>query len=319
MTTTVPEIFLDTLACPCCQATGLLIETEILRCQACQTVFPLVDGHPILIDERSSAFRIDDFVARQVTTMDLDRERHNGWLATLKKTISQNLPNTSYSAIDISLTEVLQLINSEYAAARILVIGAGDQTLPLTGQQSVLYTDVAIGSLTHLVCDAHALPLLANSFDAVIACAVFEHVADPYCCVAEVYRVLKPNGYLFAITPFMQQVHMGRYDFTRFTHLGHRRLFRQFREERSGVANGPAMVLAWSFERFLAGFANNKCLYSKLRILARLLAFPVKYLDYFLARRAAAYDSASAFYFLGRKSEITLSDRELIRLYRGIG
>ena len=37
----------------------------------------------------------------------------------------------------------------------------------------------------------------------------------------------------------MQPVHMGAYDFTRFTHLGHRRLFRYFEEIRSGIALGP--------------------------------------------------------------------------------
>jgi len=37
----------------------------------------------------------------------------------------------------------------------------------------------------------------------------------------------------------MQQVHNERYDFTRFTYLGHRRLFSAFDEIDSGASCGP--------------------------------------------------------------------------------
>ena len=79
-------------------------------------------------------------------------------------------------------------------------------------------TDVSFGPRTALICDAHNIPFAEGSFDGVVAQAVLEHVLDPYSCVAEIYRVLKPAGLVYVETPFMQQVHMGRYDFTRFTH-----------------------------------------------------------------------------------------------------
>ncbi|MCA9227746.1 MAG: hypothetical protein KDA47_19130, partial [Planctomycetales bacterium] len=50
---------------------------------------------------------------------------------------------------------------------------------------------------------------------------------------------------------------------------------------------------------------------------ARLAFFWLKYWDRLLARRPAACDAASAFYFLGRKSNRTFSDRELIDSYVG--
>mgnify|MGYP006300193703 CR=1 FL=1 len=43
-----------------------------------------------------------------------------------------------------------------------------------------------------------------------------------------------------------------------------------------------------------------------------------KYFDYLLIDKAGTLDAASSFYFLGRKSESILSDRELIRLYKGV-
>ena len=59
---------------------------------------------------------------------------------------------------------------------------------------------------------------------------------------------------MYAETPFMQQVCVARFDFTRFTHLGHRRLFRWFDEVRSGPVCGPGMALAWSYQYFLLSF-----------------------------------------------------------------
>ena len=68
--------------------------------------------------------------------------------------------------------------------------------------------------------------------------------------------MLKGRGVVYAETPFMQQVHMGPYDFTRFTHSGHRRLFRRFEEVESGAVCGPGMALAWAYQYFLLSFAT---------------------------------------------------------------
>ncbi len=55
---------------------------------------------------------------------------------------------------------------------------------------------------------------------------------------AEIHRVLRPGGIVYADTPFLQQVHEGAYDFTRFTDSGHRFLFRRFERIDSGSVAG---------------------------------------------------------------------------------
>jgi hypothetical protein len=115
----------------------------------------------------------------------------------------------------------------------------------------------------------------------------------------------------------MQQVHMGRYDFTRFTHLGHRRLFRRFEEIDSGAVCGPGMALAWSYQYFLLSFATSRIVRALIRAFTSLTAFFLKYFDHFLVETPGALDAASGCYFMGRKSDRTLSDRDLITLYRG--
>ena len=67
---------------------------------------------------------------------------------------------------------------------------------------------------------------------------MLEHVLDPAQVVAEIHRVLGKDGVVFANTPFMQQVHEGAYDFTRFTLSGHRWLFRNFDLLEAGTSAG---------------------------------------------------------------------------------
>lgn len=189
--------------------------------------------------------------------------------------------------------------------------------LAQNGSLELVDTDVSFGPRTMLICDAHDIPFQDESFDGVIAQAVLEHVVDPYRCVEEMHRVLKKDGLVYAETPFMQQVHLGRYDFTRFTHLGHRRLFRRFEEIDSGAVCGPGMALAWSYQYFLLSFAKLKILRALIRAFASLTSFYLKYFDYFLIDTAGGLDAASGYYFMGRKSDHSLSDRELLTLYKG--
>ena len=205
----------------------------------------------------------------------------------------------------------------------VLVIGGG---IPGRGAAEFLSnpeiefveTDVCFGPRTRLICDSHDLPFPPHSFDGVVAQAVLEHVLDPVRCVEQIHKVLKPSGLVYAETAFMQQVHAREYDFTRFTHLGHRRLFRGFDEVASGAACGPGMALAWSWQHFLISFARNRPAGAALAAVARFTAFWLKYVDSYLLKRPGAVDAAAAVYFMGRRSETPLPDHVLLKLYRGM-
>jgi SAM-dependent methyltransferase len=198
------------------------------------------------------------------------------------------------------------------------VIGVGLQEILANSAITFIETDIAFGPRTRIVCDAHYIPFEDQSFDGVIIQAVLEHVVDPRRCVEEIHRVLQANGIVYAETPFMQQVHMGRFDFTRFTHLGHRRLFRAFEEIESGATGGPGMALAWSCMYFLLSFVTSPALQSLIRAGARVTLFWLKYFDYYLIDKPGSFDNASGYYFMGYKSNELLSDQELFDLYRGI-
>ena len=108
-----------------------------------------------------------------------------------------------------------------------------------------------------------------GSFDGVVVQAVLEHVLSPATVVAEIHRVLRDGGLVYAETPFMQAVHEGAFDFTRFTDLGHRRLFGRFEEIDRGVAVGPGSSLLWALRYFA------RSLPSRGGVMVRLLDFAV--------------------------------------------
>jgi len=306
----------ELLRCPICHA-KLKRVLEQFECtnSGCATYFPIIDGVPVLIDEKSSVFSIDDFVSRRDTT-------HRSQ-SKLKKIIISLLPEIGKNIKGKSnYSRMSHVLMRQSASPRVLVIGGsilgqGMESLVENTAIDLVESDVSFGPRTILICDAHDIPFEDGSFDGVIVQAVLEHVVDPYRCCEEIHRVLKERGVVYAETPFMQQVHSGRYDFTRFTHLGHRRLFRRFEEIDSGAVCGPGMVLAWSYQYFLVSFTTSRVLRRLFQLFARLTSFYLKYFDYYLINKPGTLDAASAYYFMGRKAEQILFDQDLIKLYKG--
>lgn len=304
----------DLFCCPVDKG-KLQFKKDHFACSLCNTSFPIVDGIPIFINEKNSLFKIGDFKIRSDTFF---RTR-----SAVVEWVRKSMPKTSanYKAQN-NYETIGRILLERKTPLKILVlggsiIGGGLKTLLDNPSFEVIETDVSLGPRTMVVCDAHDIPFENNTFDGVISQAVLEHVIDPFRCVSEIHRVLKSDGIVYAETPFMQQVHAGRYDFTRFTHLGHRRLFRQFTELESGVVCGPGMALAWAYEYFLLSFSTNKWMRRFLRLFAHFTSFYLKYFDRFLINKAGSYDAASAYYFIGEKSTVSISDKEIITLYRG--
>ena len=307
---------LDLLRCPVCRC-ELDVEVEQWQCQniGCGATFPSTHGVPILLNEGNSVFDADMFLDRQATFF-----KPRGKLRTL---ISNCLPTEDCNvAATRVISHLRDLLVAECESPRVLVLGGGVlgdgmEVLADDSRIELIETDVSLEPRTRLICDAHDLPFCDGCFDAVIVQATLEHVMDPHQCVAEIERVLGPRGFVYADTPFLQQVHGREYDFTRFTRLGHRRLFRDFEEIDSGISVGPGSALAWSARYFLLSFFQSATARRVVSGAARMALGWLKYFDYYLARRPAALDAASAFYFLGRKGTSTISDRELLTQYQG--
>jgi SAM-dependent methyltransferase len=73
-------------------------------------------------------------------------------------------------------------------------------------------------------CPAHAIPVSAGSFDAVLCTEVLEHVPDPLAVWREFYRVLRPGGFVLLTAPSYWPAHELPYDFYRYPEHGLRYL-----------------------------------------------------------------------------------------------
>ncbi len=276
----------------------------------------MVDNVPVLINDNKSLFRCEDFLARRNTTVNLSRSPLKQWADRRLPTLGRNLKaKENYQRLAELLLErsprpVVLIVGGS-------VLGQGMEALLLRPDIQAVETDVTFGPRTQIICDAHDLPFDDGFFDGVVIQAVLQYVPDPARCVQEIERVLNPTGLVYAETAFMQQVVHGCYDFTRFTHLGFRRLFRKFRELESGPVGGPGMALAWACHFFLLSFATHRLTRSLIHAVVRLTLFWLKSFDTVLLARPGAYDAASGFFFLGERAARTLTDRELVGLYRG--
>lgn len=308
--------------CPSCHH-GRLVDVKggsSLRCDnaKCYLIYPIVDGRPVLLCEERSLFQFSDFLDRKgVTTMDLRPEDTTSVKGKISAILKRLAPEKSRSVCDYEVQDFIRDLAEQHTNPTILVVGAGEAPYEVRSGINIIYSDVALGPLTNVIADAHDLPFPDQQFDAVVAVAVLEHVLSPNQVVSEITRVLKHNGYVYSNTPFMQQVHMGAFDFTRFTALGHRYLWRDYDETRSGVSNGPGMVVSWAIEYFIRTILPSSRMETLACYMARIVTFPFRWADKHLINCRGAYDAASAYYFVGRKREAPVSNAEILRAYRG--
>ena len=276
--------------------------------------YPVINGIPILINNENSIFSIEDFINKASTTFDLKES----WI---RKMVKRFMPKITHNIkAKKNYREIIELLPRN---AKVLIVGGSIKGLGMdefyaTDSFEIIGSDVSFGPYTNIISDAHDIPFKDETFDCVVVQVVLEHVLDPHRCVSELHRVLKSSGIVYAETPFIQQVHMRQYDFTRYTHLGHRRLFRNFEEIKSGATGGPGMALAWSYTWFLRSFATSALMVYLLTFFAYITSFFLKYFDYILIDKPGSYDAASQFFFIGKKSKTVLPDQELLKQFRGI-
>lgn len=302
--------------CPRCRA-PLTRDERGARCPApdCDQGeprrFPEVGGQLVLVDFEDSVLDRSAVVRGGASTL-VERRSSGSRTATwLRKHTSGNPVSARFAA------DLLGRLAARQPRARVLVIGGGtvgigSERLYEDPSIELVTFDIYASPATHAVADAHRIPLPDACADAVWIQAVLEHVLDPARVVSEIHRVLRPDGMVYSEIPFMQQVHEGPYDFTRFTETGQRWLFRRFERVDAGVVAGPGVTLSWSLDHLVRGLTRS-------RMLGRLVGIASSWLGLLdrLIGAPQASDGASCVYFYGRRSDLELTPREVVASYRG--
>lgn len=308
------SLLMPSLQCPQCSSPSLQLigKAQEICCSSCSARYPIVQDCPVLLRQDNLIFPVKDYL---FTTPPRTQEQPLG--------LKRFIPTPSVNLASNRVLDRLKSILIQTGTASVLVVGGGrqrywlDQRLSAGTHLKLIYSDIDIGADVDLFCDGHDLPFTEGSMDAVITTAVLEHVLYPERVTAEIYRVLKTGGLLYSEMPFMQQVHEGAYDFTRYTLSGHRRLFNGFTEIEAGMVAGPATALVWAIENLALALVRRPALRIITKIGVRLVFAWLKWLDYLLVNRPEAMDGASCTYFLGSKTTENVADLDIINRYVG--
>jgi len=298
------------LRCPDCRLGNLKLEKDSLLCLGCSASFPILQGRPVLLRHDNTLFNISEYL--KVSSL---IPNSNG--------LEKFIPSISVNLSVHRKMKHLRSLLDDRGQSLVLVVGGGRQRSWLTPllctniSHNIIYTDIDTGADVDIFCDGHVLPFADNSVDAVITTAVLEHVLYPEKVAAEISRVAKLGGFLYSEIPFMQQVHEGAYDFTRYSLSGHRRLFGRFMEIDVGMVAGPGTALAWAIENFILSFFDKKIIRHIAKTFTRFGLFWLKYFDYILVYRRGAMDGASCTYLFAKKIDGKIEDSEIISKYVG--
>lgn len=309
------DAFSDLLACPRC-GEALTGSPANLVCgnAACGHKYAAVGDppKPVLIDADSSIMDVAAILATGGSSP-VARSYGGQSLNSLVQRLASPRNTTAERYVGRLAADLVA--ETEGRRPRVLVIGGGTvgggaESLYEDPRLDLLAFDVYASDNIQFLADAHQIPLKDESVDGVSIQAVLEHVLDPQTVVAEIHRVLRLGGLVFAGTPFMQHVHEGPYDFTRFTESGHRYLFRHFAVRDSGAGAGLGTQLLWSIVYFARG------IHFRAGQAARVAFFWLPKLDRRLNHRVTV-DGASGVFFYGHSSKDVVTPAEMVAYYSG--
>jgi len=223
------------------------------------TEYKVHNGAPVLVDFENSVIS-EPQDSEEIADASSPVERIS---KTGLRQLGSRIVSSDASVTTSNVKNLIELLANRGKPARLLVVGGGSIGKGISDLYNeydieIVSFDIYNSEVVQFVADAHQIPLKSDSFDAVVIQAVLEHVLYPEVVAKEIWRVLKTDGLVYAETPFMQQVHEGAYDFTRFTESGHRNLFRNFKLIKSGVVSGPGTVLMWSIDYFVSGLLRTR-------------------------------------------------------------
>lgn len=129
------------------------------------------------------------------------------------------------------------------------------------------------------------MPIEDATFDVVLCTQVLEHLTKPLESVKEMFRVLKPGGYLFLTVPMSQEEHQIPFDFFRYTSYGLKYICSEAGFVDIEVVSFGGMFLRWAYElpRILPDFPKIGIKQGKLNI-SGVFAFPIKIFLLFFVR-----------------------------------
>ena len=213
------------------------------------------------------------------------------------------LPEPKYTRLRNQ--KLFEWMNQNALGKRVLNLGSGIGQFDHYLSKGVKAINVDISPSIrnlHVIADAHFLPLKGDCFDIVYSIAVLEHVQKPWVVADEIFRVLRPGGYVVLELPFLNVIH-DKDDYFRFTDKGIRSLFdpNRFDVVFEQVSSGGGSFLSVFLLEYFQQFIPSRYLKFLWRLTMRYFMCLLKYLDVVIDSSKSLRITANSFSFIGRK------------------
>jgi SAM-dependent methyltransferase len=219
----------DAMACPACRSHRLAWSDAGVRCRSCSGEYARLDGGAIDY--------ITDEAARDARLIQSENVSANGY--------------------DIVARTVIEAVAA--TGGLILDAGAGSNE---RRWPNVVQMEIKPYPYIDVLATNQALPFRDGAFDAVFTLNVLEHVNDPWQSAAEIMRVLRPGGLVYAVVPFLQPLHGYPDHFYNMTLRGLEETFRRaggtVEMQFVPVAGQPMFALQWMLASYCRGLSPEQ-------------------------------------------------------------
>lgn len=276
------------LACPFC-GSALSVRDITYTCATGHQFTSSSSGIPILAD---------------IAAFEHDEEEHLTGVNWLKSFFKQ-FPGVYYFIWHL-FCPVLMIQNGpkkllKYVATDGLIVDVGSG--PDRISEKFINLDIFPFPTVDIVGSADKLPFKDATFDGLASESLLEHVADPKGVAAEMIRVVKPGGYIYASAPFIHPYHASPDDFNRFTTSGLKELFPDFEVHEIGVRSGPwsaFLILLAYWLGVIFAFGSRKAAPFLAHIFMLILG-PLKIFDILFSKLPGAEAVSAHLYIIARK------------------
>ena len=253
----------DIIGCPYCNS---LLEQSISHtyCVKCNKKFSVIDGIPDFTGTHADEKGDYQFQSQLMFNSGITAKLYN---------LGKKFVSSEYMVKD----QVFEFIEKADSKSIVLELGSGNRRL----QDNVINIDLFRFPNVDIIADIAMLPIRNETVDFVILDTVLEHVPDPPKIVGEIHRILKPQGEVICITPFVFPYHGYPRHYYNFSKDGLEYIFRDFSEHKVEMNMGPTSALVNLIAEYFAVALSgeNKFVYTLTKGLVLLPVFLLKYLD----------------------------------------